>query len=86
MSWNQSDATTLRNYLAGHPNFIEELKSHTPEAEGETIEKAALTGQRKEGYEQALKQIETLCQDQHKDPTEGRFVDAGVSQPNKKTE
>lgn len=69
-SWNQADATILRQFLDTHPNVIGRLNSARPKlTDGPlTLEAKALMAERVNGYELALAELSTMMKDQASQP------------------
>lgn len=63
-AWNQADAVELRTYIAKNPKFLKEMTNRLPTIEGTTMEARAVTGSDCNGFIQAIREIERMCQDE----------------------
>lgn len=77
MTWEESDAVKLRDYIQKSGNRIRlYLRTRIPRVSGKTIEEVALNAQYKEGFELALKEIDDMvvASELASDPSSGNFT------------
>lgn len=77
MTWEESDAAKLREYIQKSGNRLRlYMRTRIPRVSGKTIEEVALNAQYKEGFELALKEIDDMiaANDIATDPSSGNFT------------
>lgn len=77
MTWEQSDAAKLREYLQKTKNRLRAyMASRIPRVEGKTLEEVALQAKYKEGFEAAIREIDDAAnfESEEKDPSSGNFT------------
>lgn len=62
-AWTNNDLSALSEYLGANPKFLEELRSRVPKIVHDTMEEAALTGNRHAGAEDIIKEIVSMAND-----------------------
>jgi hypothetical protein len=77
MKWTSADSVTLREYLNKSGNkLIEYYRSRIPLCDGKSIEEVALQAKFKEGFEFAIRELQTLAFEieENQDATSGNFT------------
>lgn len=63
ITWDQSDAQALRQFLLSNPKFLTVLRNRRDKSakHAKTVEEAATAGQRSEGWIGAVEEVEAMA-------------------------
>lgn len=81
MNWTVTNAVSLRDLIKKNPAFIAVLEQAAPKCEGDTLEKRAVSGAERQGWQNCIAKIKAMMEDPTRNATDPQFVPVDVEKP-----